>query len=124
MSVTAAEYAEFRRKLGGSETSMPDAYIDALFEQAESDYDGQDRRIIRAAAWLAASEELLANAASDVDYTANASSEKLSQRFNQLEKMVKRFESALAAAQQKYGSSVTWGIIRKIPTRNKEYPDS
>lgn len=124
MSVTEAEYAEFRRKLGGDETSMPDAYIDTIFEQAEGDYPGADRRVIRAAAVYEGALNLQAEAAIEVDYNANASGERLSQRFDHLQKIVDAYKKMLDTELKDRGSAVAWGVVRKIPTRNKEYPDT
>lgn len=122
--VTELEYGRFRRSLSGSETSMPDEYIDTVFADAESDYDGSVRKVIVLAAILQGARELRAAAVRYTDYTQNQTKESLSQIFKHLDSLVTDFKQQLEEASAKDTlPSVMWGRGKNVPTRIREYPD-
>lgn len=122
MPATSSEKTLFRTRLGGNATAMPDAYVDAIFDEAETDYAGYSRSVQVNAALYIGAQDLLANAAAQVDYDANESSEKRSQRFKHLESLVKLRRQLLDEALADTTSGVYGGVIRPIPTRKRDYP--
>lgn len=123
MPATASEKVLFRTELDGDATAMTDAYIDAVFDEAEGDYAGYSREVIKLASYLKGAVHLRNRAARDVDYQQNESSEKLSQRFAQLEKMVSYYQTQLSTAVSSNKPAVKLLVTKKIPTRLKRYPD-
>lgn len=125
MSATSDEKTTFRYEFDGDETTMPDAWIDALFNTAESDYAGEDRRVQVQAAYLNASRQLRNRAAKQVDYQQNNAQEKLGQLRAHWDSVVKDYERqlALTLADTK-GAPLRIGRGKAVPTRRKEYPDS
>lgn len=102
-------------------TSLSNENVDAIFEEAGEDYT--DTASIKAATRVIAIDRLLMQAASDVDYIQNNSSEKASQRYQHLsrerEKWQKRLDEAIADAR---GSSARFGRTTRRPARIKEHP--
>lgn len=104
-------------------TSLPDATIDDIYVRVEEKYTDADS--IEAATRLLAFDQLLIQAAADVDYTQNENSKKASQRHTHLskerDKWQKRLDDAIGAAR---GSGVKSGRTTRKPARIKEYPGS
>jgi hypothetical protein len=117
VSATALEKTRFRRRLGGSEASMPDSYIDDdVFAEAEAEYSGYSRDVIFKAALLRGVQDLMMSASADVDYREGAASESLSQRFKALKDMEARFQKALDMAIADESQWSDWLPFDKTPT--------
>lgn len=115
-------YDDFRADIGDNNSSYSDAEIDRLETRAIARY-GADAAY-EGAAYLAV-RQLLSNAAKFADYTANESSEKKSQKFSNLEKLLKIFKADLDdVIDSAAGSNVRMGKTTKKPPRRKEYPDA
>ncbi len=126
MAASAAEKTRFRRKLQGSLTSMPDTYIDDVFNEAEEGYpsDTYSRAIQVAYAYVLGVRDLLMAASSDVDYKANESEEKRSQTFAALDKLEKKYQAEL---DELIGLDslppVMFGRGRHVPSHITELPN-
>lgn len=122
MSSTERQKTRFRLRLGGDDTSMPDDYIDGLFDDALILYpDGSDM-LLFTAALLEGARDLQAAAMSEVDYTANTASEKLSQRYTNLSALVAKLEAELDGLVNPVGVAVGMAGLRKIPPTLRRYP--
>lgn len=118
----ALDYDDFRADIGDSNSAFTDEDIDQLETRAIAKY-GADAAY-EGAAYLAV-RQLLSNAAKFSDYTANESSEKKSQKFSNLEKLLKIFKADLdEAVEGAAGANVRMGKTVKKPARRKEYPDA
>lgn len=126
MSATTTEKTRFRRKLDGNATSLPDDYIDAVFDEAEEDYAGYDRAVIVKHALVLGVDDLIVKASKLTDYDQNQSSEKRSQIVKALRELRKSFvadrEQAIIDTEQQTG--VRFGKMKRKPTRQKGYPAS
>jgi hypothetical protein len=100
MPATPDERLRFRRKLGGDETTMPIAYIDDIFNEAEEQYASASypRKVQQAAAYYLGALDLYTAATKLVDYRANESEVKHSQRVKALNDLVGRFKKELDEA--------------------------
>lgn len=127
---TNTEKNRLRRKLGLDSQALDNNEIDDLYAEAEERYpDYADNRIIMfTAVLLQAVGELKNQAAFEVDYDQNQSSEKASQRFKHLERMegqvLKDLGRLIAAVDAKSPPAVRFGNMRKVPVRKQEYPDA
>lgn len=125
MPATEAERTRLRRKLSGDVTSMPDAYIDDVFDEAEGTYSTYSRDVIVSSAYILVIDDMLASAAKNYDYKISESEDKKSQTFTMLEKLRAKYvtdQEGLIAKETP--SAVRWGSMKKIPTRRQEYPDA
>lgn len=100
MPATPDERLRFRRKLGGDETTMPIAYIDDIFNEAEEQYASTSypRKVQQAAAYYLGALDLYTAASKLVDYRANESEVKHSQRAKALNDLIGRFKKELDEA--------------------------
>jgi hypothetical protein len=102
-------------------TNLPDETIDDIFDEAGESYT--DAASIKAATRVIALDRLLIQAASQVDYTQNNTTEKASQRYTHLSqeraKWQGRLDEAIGDARS---SSARFGRTSHRPTRIKEYP--
>lgn len=100
MPATPDERLRFRRKLGGDETTMPIAYIDDIFNEAEEQYASASypRKVQQTAAYYLGALDLYTAASKLVDYRANESEVKHSQRVKALNDLVGRFKKELDEA--------------------------
>lgn len=119
MPATPDERLRFRRKLGGDETTMPIAYIDDIFNEAEEQYASTSypRKVQQAAAYYLGALDLYTAASKLVDYRANESEVKHSQRVKALNDLVGRFKKELDAAVEDVEDklpAVRWG---RVPVR-------
>lgn len=121
---TATERSRLRLDLGlaaDDTTSLPDATIDDIFVEAGESYT--DGASLLASTRVIALRRLRAQSASAVDYTQNNTTEKASQRFAHLTKLLdewqKQLDTAVAGAR---GSSARFGRTTRKPARIKEYP--
>lgn len=103
-------------------TNLPNATIDAIYTEVEEQYT--DANSIHAATRVLAIDRLLMQAASDVDYTQNNTTEKSSQRHAMLEKERLKWEKKLteAIAAASTTGSARFGRPTRKPTRIKEFP--
>lgn len=102
-------------------TNLPDATIDDLFDEAGETYT--DTASIKAATRVLAIRRLRVQAASQVDYQQNNSSEKASQRFAHLGALLTEWQGyldeAIAGART---SAARFGRTTRRPARIREYP--
>lgn len=121
---TSDQRSDLRLDLGldDDETVLTNTAIDRLYTRAAESYT--DTGVIEAWVRVQACRQLRNKASTLTDYTQNASSERLSQVFANLDKMQAGFERDLAAAKRSGMSSVRKGTMNGKPTREKEYPDA
>lgn len=117
----------FRRATGdpGGDTPLfePDT-IDDYFAQADEDYATASDNAKLAYAVILGFQDLQTLYATQVDYTANSASEKLSDVFDHYEKLIKKWEAKLTDALASTLPGVMWGSTSVTPTRDQEYPDA
>ena len=117
----AIDYDDFRADIGDVNNAFEDADIDTLETRSIAKY-GADAAY--EGARIMAINQLIANAAKFSDYTANESSQKKSQVFNNLLKLRDIYKTDLDdAIQDASGASVRMGRGRIKPPRRKELPD-
>jgi hypothetical protein len=125
MPATDAERTRLRRKLGGDETSMPDAYIDDVFDESEGIYSTYSRDVVVNNAYILVIDDMLARAAKNYDYKISESEDKKSQVFIMLEKLRAKYVADRdSLIGKETPSAVRWGSMKKIPSRQQEYPDA
>jgi hypothetical protein len=102
--------------------SMSDATIDAIFLEAGEYYT--DPTSIAASTRVLSLRRLLMQAANEVDYTKNNSTERSSQRYDHLSKELARWQEILdyATALSGEGGAVRSGKPQQIPYHPREYP--
>lgn len=122
MPATPLEKQRLRLETGDDSASLPDADLDALFEIAEADYAGYGRAAQYAFARLLRRQSLLAQARKQVDYSANESSEKLSQIAAGLESDVARDMDVLSVLIAQSRPAFGVGKSRRVPPRQQETP--
>lgn len=102
-------------------TSLSDAAADALFVEAGESYT--DEASILASTRVLYISRLLFQAAAEVDYTQNNTTERASQRYehlkSELARWQRRLEDAVVGA---VGSAVRFGRTTRKPARIKEHP--
>jgi hypothetical protein len=102
-------------------TSLSDATIDAIFVEAGETYT--DATSLLAATRVIVLRRLRAQSASAVDYTQNNSTEKASQRFQQLGELLAEWQGKLDEAVVSSSSSAArFGRTARRPARIREYP--
>lgn len=125
MPATASELTMFRAELDIVEAAMSDDVVNNIFDAAEADYSGYARKVIRYAAYTSASQFLLNRANRMVDYTANESSEKLSQLPANLAKQVAYYQKKVDEAVAEESSvGFASGRTKTIPPRVRDMPDT
>lgn len=119
------DYQRLRMDLGlqpNDESQLDNGQAELLFVRAGEAYT--DSASIAAYTRVLAIRGLLIQAANEVDYTQNESSEKASQRFAHLSKLLdlwrKELDVVVGAA---LGSSARFGRTTRRPARVKEYPN-
>lgn len=121
MAATATERDRIRRRTNGTESSMTSGYLDDIFNELEVEYSGYPRKVIYQAALVQVWSDIESSAVMDVDYTSGESSEKLSQRFKNIQQRRMAEERTLAQMEQDYlkakGGLAMWGDLRKPPSR-------
>jgi hypothetical protein len=120
----ATQRSNLRSDTGTDATSLPDAEIDAIYEDGESKYS--DATSADAYARVVVFRRLMAQAAPRTSYKQNQSTESLSDMFKAYADLLKQWESALAEAVIAASTSgaARWGGMKKKPTRLKEFPDA
>lgn len=126
MPATPDERMRYRRKLGGDESTMPVAYIDDIFNEAEEQYATATypRKVQQAAAYYLGALDLYTAASKLVDYRANESEVKHSQRTKALEALVARFKKELDEAVADVENNlpaVRWGRVN-VREVNRDEP--
>lgn len=101
--------------------SLPNLIADDVYGEAEESYT--DAASVTAYARVITLDRLLMQAANEVDYTENNSSERASQRYTQLskerDKWQGRLDTAVAAAG---GGAARFGRTARRPRTIREYP--
>lgn len=123
MAATATQKTRFRLKMGDNDASnevFGDTEIDALFDWSAEDYT--DSKQIFYAACLLGMDVLLADAAKQVTYKQNMSSENLSDSFKHLKQLRAILASDLDEAVQSTLGAVRLGVMRGKPLREKDIP--
>lgn len=121
MPATDTEKALFRIEFGGTVDTLPDAYIDGLFNTAEAIYGTEDRSKVQAAAYLYHATSERAKSLESVDYTANTASEKMSVVWERWNALVLKYQSDLDLLTKGMGVA-RWAPIRKVPPPVRRYP--
>jgi hypothetical protein len=123
---TATERIRFRLMVGDNDASnevFGDSEIDSLFTWAAEDYAGNSAAKF-AQACLYGIRTLKADAAKQVTYKQNLSTENLSDLFKHLDELQKDFEDDLAEAVTAASGSVRLSATKKRPLREKGVPRS
>lgn len=122
MPASASERTLARQEFDGTEASMSDAYLDAVFDEATTDYPNANRVIVRKASYYTIAVHLRNRASRDVDYKKNESDEKLSQRFVALDKMVAQYKKQLDEALLD-SPAIAFAVTKRVPSRTKQFPN-
>lgn len=122
---TQTERERLRMDLGfqpNDIVSLPDAIIDAIFIEAGELYEDPASALI--ATRVISLRRLVMQAANEVDYTKNNTTEKASQRYDHLTKEYDRWFRLLAQSEEEAsGGSVRSGKPGRTPPRVLEYPE-
>ena len=113
-----------RRKTNDSLTSFPDADIDLLFADAESTYSAYSHEVQLQVVVVTRIEELWTASMTSVTYQQNETRENLSD-------IAKNLKEKLALAKAKLDELISnatpialrTAVMKKIPTRIKDYPN-
>lgn len=128
MPSTNSENEQTRREFSADVTAMPDSYITALFDDAESEYSTYARRVQKQAVYYTIAKHLRNAAARQVDYQQNEAQESLSDLFKALEKLVaaykKDLDTAIADVDVVAQVAVRWGSRKAIPSRIVDNPNA
>lgn len=123
---TVLEQQRLRLDVGLSATdtaSLSDAAIDALFVEMGELYT--DAASIHAGTRILYISRLLMQAASEVDYTQNNTTEKASQRYTHLKELLAEWKDKLATAVSgTLGGAARFGRTTRKPARIKEHPNT
>jgi hypothetical protein len=122
---TELEIARLRRDVGATETSLPTNTANALFAEAGEVYTGT--ATIGAYVRVLALNGLIAAAASLTDYSQDTTTEKQSQVFDHLYKLLALWQDNLKAAvadevTAARSSGARFGRSRGKPARIQEWP--
>jgi len=122
---TELERQRLRMDLGfaaGDTASLSDNTIDAIFLEAGERFT--DPASILISTRVISLRRMVMQAANEVDYTQNNSSEKASQRYDHLIRELRRWEGLLedALSLASESGAVRSGKPQQIPPRIKEYP--
>lgn len=123
-----AEITRLRRQLQLDETELPDDDIADMYSDIEDTYPAgtYSRRVWFAVVRLQAARDQMAAAAQRVTYAQGQSRDNLSDLIKGWEKVVKIFSGQLAevlATENPSLPPVRWGVPKKTPTREQEWPD-
>lgn len=130
MAASAREQNRFRRKLQGTVTSMPDTYIDDVFDEAEEKYLLADysRPIQVAYAYVLGIRDIRVAAAEETDYKQNDSEDKLSQKNSPWAKLEEAYQEELDKLLDELDEATTlppvmFGRGRRVPSHITELPN-
>ena len=125
--MASAEYGQrFRMAVGdpgGASPVFADTEIDDFFAQAESVYPNAGSQAHLAYAIIKGIEALMARAAAQVSYSANASSESLGQLFDHYKQLLDYWKKELDKALTTTMPGFAWVSLDKTPNRVEEYPE-
>jgi len=120
---TQTERERLRLDLGFAKDdilSLPDVTIDDVFAEAGERYE--DPASATVATRVISLRRLLIQAANEVDYTQNNTSEKASQRYDHLNRELSRWISFLNDAVAEESGAARSGKPSSNPPRVREYP--
>lgn len=124
MPATETEKTRLRRQLGDDITSLPDAEIDDLFNEAEELYPNNARTTQFAAVKLQAIRDKLVQAAKRTSYSQGGASESLGELFSNLRVLEQQFKIDLdELIAEELGSPIMWAVPQP-KKRSKERPDA
>lgn len=118
---TPAQRDAVRYDLGTDSTIMGDPEIDTLYDRASAFWPGNDFAI-EAQVRMLVIRRLYAQASKLVDYTANQSSEKLSQIRDGLKDLYAQYADDLTVSTQDTGGLVNFGGLRRYNARTVDVP--
>jgi hypothetical protein len=101
--------------------SLPDAAVDAIFVEAGERFS--DPASIEISTRVITLRRMVMQAANEVDYTQNNTTEKASQRYDHLVRELRRWENLLGDAISAEAGAVRSGKPMQNPPRVKEYPE-
>jgi len=120
---TALEQQRLRMDVGFAPDdvlSLSDATIDAIFVEAGERFG--DPASILISTRVITLRRMVMQAANEVDYTQNNTTEKASQRYDHLVRELRRWENLLEDAVSAEAGAVRSGKAMQNPPRGKEYP--
>ena len=122
---TDLDYDRLRQDIGADSESLSDNDAAAIFVEAGEEYS--TTATIKAATRVIALTRLRAQAAKLNDYTQDTTTEKMSQVFDHLGKLLEEWQGKLdaalaAAAKASSGGAARFGGKRIIPSRVREWP--
>lgn len=124
---SAIERQYLRDDVYADEIALPDTAADKLLDRAAAKYPTNDAAK-EAHARVLAIRQLIAGAATQVDYQQGESMEKASQTRPSLEALLKEWKAAEKEAVEDAAKQATggphWAGLRRKPTRLQEYPDT
>ena len=123
MTATETEKALFRIEFGGDDTSLPDDYIDGLFNTAEAIYGTEDRTKVQTAAYLYHATSERAKSMESVNYKANTASEDLSVVYERWNALVAKYQADLDLITKDL-TAARWMPFYKKPQPFRRYPGS
>lgn len=113
--LTTAQQNTLRRRVGdtGATEAFSDDELQDAFDEALEDLDSSTVILL---------EWLIADAAKFNDYTAGQTSEKKSQVFDHLNKLLQRYEGKVAASNTSPGMKIVG--MRSVPPRERDEPSA
>lgn len=123
---TATERSLLRLEFTETSITLPDATIDLLYDAMVEAYgESAARRLITAAVNLKYLRQKIIAASRNVDYSEGGSSESAGQTARNLISLLPQYTSELETAiVDTEGSAAMWAGMKKLPRRDKEYPDA
>lgn len=122
MPATESEHTLIRYKVKRDESQLSHEIIDLLFDEAEADYLGKSRRVVKQAALVEVLRGLVAEYRTDTSYKQNQTSENLSD-------IAKGYAEDLAKAEatleDMLSSETSFGYMaatRKMPVSKRDMP--
>ena len=125
MAATAAELTSIRLAIGDtSEATFTDLELQAIWDDSVDQHTIADRRVVRYQVIVDCFDAILVDSAKMATYRQNSAAENLSDIFKALMKLRDKHQKKLDAAIAGTQSAVKLGVMKKVPTREKEWPDS
>jgi len=126
---TQSEINRLRRQLELDSTDLPDVAIADMYDEAEEQYPSStySRNVWFAAVRLQAAREQMAKAAKRTTYKQGQSSDNQSDLIKNWEKMIKIYSAQLGEVLDDENPTlpaVRWGVPKKTPTREQEWPNA
>lgn len=125
MAATAEELVSIRLAIGDtSEATFSDDELQAIWDDAVDQHTISDRRVVRYQVIVDCFDAILVDSAKQVTYRQNSAAENLSDIFKNLMKLRDKHAAKLTQAIADTRSPVKILVPKKVPTREKEWPDS